>query len=297
MSVYEAKERRLKILLYIVVMVFSLYGASKEDLSQRKISGFETLIIDLTAPIQASVVYLKTSLVNIVDHYFLNVGASKENQKLEKAIDDLNNKIFKYQELARENKRLKNLLQFGQGISYQKVLAQIVAWDASSDFKVFRINKGLEDGIRLQSPVVTSNGLVGYIVRLTNHFADILTILDANNRVDGIVSRTRSHGIVEGMSQRKCLMRHISRAEPVILNDLVITSGLGNIYPKGIKIGTISKIERESYGITQYVEIHPSVDFRSLEEIIVLVAKNEEVRKKEWEILDNPNVLNKEQKQ
>lgn len=291
MKIFEGRESRLKTLLFILVMIAALHGASKEDLSIRKSSSFEVLVIDLVSPIHASIVYVKRAVTSLFDDYFLNISASKENKVLRKEVDKLKNQIFKYEELAKENKRLKNLLGFGTDTSYKRVLAQIVAWDASSDFKVLRINKGLEDGIKIQSPVVTSNGLVGYIVRLTNHFADILTILDSNNHVDAIVTRTRSHGMIEGLSQGKCTMQHVLRVAPLVLNDLVITSGLGNIYPKGIQIGTISKIERESYGTTQYVEVRPSVDFRSLEEIIVLVAHSEADRKKEWQLLDSSEVL------
>jgi rod shape-determining protein MreC len=188
---------------------------------------------------------------------------------------------------VKENKRLKGLLRFGEEIPRKKILAQIVGWDAASDFKVLRINKGLKDGIQLQSTVITSQGLVGYIYRLTNSFSDIITILDSNNRVDGIVQRTRSHGIVEGFSGRTCQMKYVKRAEPIILNDLVLTSGLGNIYPKGLKVGSISHIERESFGITQQVEITPAVDFGRLEEVVVLVVEGDEQRRRELETLND----------
>jgi rod shape-determining protein MreC len=138
----------------------------------------------------------------------------------------------------------------------------------------------------LQAPVVTSVGLVGYIYRLTDHFADILTVLDNNNRVDGLIQRVRAHGIVEGYSSEKSLMKYVSRTEPIILGDVVITSGLGNIYPKGIRVGGVSKIERESYGITQYVEITPAVDFGLLEEVVILLAEGDEQKRREWEALD-----------
>ena len=81
-------------------------------------------------------------------------------------------------------------------------------------------------------------------------------------------------------------MKYISRAEPIILGDVVITSGLGNIYPKGIKVGTVSRIERESYGITQDVEINPAVDFGRLEEVVILLSDEDEQKRREWQALD-----------
>src|SRR5690606_20693024 len=126
----------------------------------------------------------------------------------------LQSELLATMEITKENQRLKELLKFGQIQDHQEILAQIVAWDASSDFRVIRINKGSKDGVRLQAPVVTAAGVVGYIYRLTDHFADVLTILDPNNRVDGLVARIRAHGIIEGYSNRRTIMKYVTRTEP-----------------------------------------------------------------------------------
>lgn len=284
---FTGKEKQgPKLILNILVLGVALFVASKQEITLKKSSVFEDLMVDFIAPMQRSVTFLHGKMLSIFEHYFNNVNASKQNQTLVKKVSQLERKIFEYEELDRENRRLKELLRFGEDISWKKVLAQIVAWDASSDFRVLRINKGLLDGIKLQSTVVTDEGLVGYIYRLTNHFADILTILDPNNRIDGIVQRIRSHGVVEGFTNGKCLMKYVARARPVILNDLVLTSGLGNVYPKGLEIGQVSRIERESYGAMHYIEILPSVNFGRLEEVMVLVSQEDRIKKREWEILD-----------
>ncbi len=205
---------------------------------------------------------------------------------IKRKLSALEGKIFSLDEIEKENIRLKKLLRFGENTFTQKILAQVVAWDSNSDLKVLRINKGSKDGLRLQAPVVTHNGLVGYIYRLTGHFADVLTILDPNNRVDGILKNSRSHGIIEGYSGAFCIMKYVSSSNDVELGEVVVSSGLGNIYPKGLKIGTVTEIERQSYGITQYLEIKPTVDFNTLEEVIVLNAKDDHLKKIEWEALE-----------
>ncbi len=298
MRLIEDKDRRQRAILNFIVLFISLVGVAKRNYVLDKTSAFEDILIDSFAPLQSSVTSVRSEVGNFFDHYIANISASKNNIELSRKIEDLENKIFEFKELSKENKRLKKLLDFGEGISYRKVLAQVVAWDANSDFKVIRINKGLKDGVQLQAAVVTSEGLVGYIYRLTDHFADILTVLDANNRVDGLIQRVRSHGIIEGYNNEKSIMKYISRAEPIILGDIVITSGLGNIYPKGIKVGTVSHIERESYGITQNVEITPAVDFGRLEEVVILLSDEDEQKRREWEALDqmDEDADNKEKK-
>ena len=277
---------RVKTIINVIVISLALYGVSKRDVTVRETSVFENFMMDTLAPLQRGVTFVHKRIVSSFDHYIFNVNASKANLSLAGEVKDLKKKIFVLEELQRENKRLKKLLLFGEELNREKILAQVVGWDSSSDFRVLRINKGYKDGIRLQSTVVTSDGVVGYIYRLTDHFADILTILDPNNRVDVIVSRTRSNGILEGFSGWKCIMKYVTRTDPVKLNDLVITSGLGNIYPRGLRVGTVSRVERESYGITQNIQISPTVDFSKLEEVVVLVAENNTRKILEWQALD-----------
>lgn len=286
MRLIEDRERRQRAVLNVIVLLISFIGVAKRSYVVEQTSPFENLLIDSFAPVQDSVTSFRSRVSSFFDHYLMNIGASKDNYLLKSKVKELENQIYKLSEVARENKRLKRLLQFGDEIAYKKILAQVVAWDASSDFRVIRINKGLKDGVSLQSPVITSQGLVGYIYRLTDHFADILTVLDGKNRVDGLIKRVRAHGIVEGFNNEKSIMKYVSRAEPIILGDIVMTSGLGNIYPKGINIGSVSKIERESYGITQKVEITPAVDFGRLEEVAILSSEGDEQKRREWNALD-----------
>jgi len=274
-----------KIVINILVLLLSLHGISQRDFRKNETSAFEKILLSVFTPIQELVTFTQNSIKSSMNHYLLIVNKSKDNEKFKKKVSVLENMLFKYKELERENLRLKDLLKFGQEIPRQKVLAQVVAWDATSTRKVLRINKGEADGVSLNSTVVTSNGVVGYIYQTSKNYSDIITILDQNNRVDAIVSRTRSHGIVEGYNDTNCIMKYVTKTEPVVLNDEVITAGLGEIYPKGLKVGTISKIERESYGITQFVEITPSVNFGKLEEVIVLISGGDVDKAEEEEIL------------
>lgn len=286
MQLLEDKDRRLKIVLNVVILTIAFFSMARRSPELSETSMAERAMIDLLAPIQRGVTNFRMSIVYFFDDYVANINASKNNLLLNKKLEEYEEKIFRHQETLSENQRLKKLLRFGATIPYEKVLAQVVSWDASSDAKVIRINKGAKDGLKLQSPVVTSDGLVGYIYRLTNHFADVLTILDSNNRVDALLQRIRVHGIIEGDNRDGAVVKYISRSEPVVLGDMMVTSGLGNIYPKGIKIGHVSRIEREIYGITQDVEVAPSVDFGRLEEVIILILEGNDKKQLEWKALD-----------
>ena len=254
--------------------ILALYGVANQNYKVDSVSVFDQLLIELLAPIQSGTLSMKKSITSAIDHYVMIVNTSKENIELKKEVAKLEGAVFSLQEVEKENERLKRLLEFGKDISHKKVLAQIVSWDSTNEFKVLRINKGSNHGLKELSPVITMTGLVGYVYRVTPNFADVLTILDQNNRVDTIVMRTRTHGIVEGTSSFKCRLKYVARTEKLELGDVILTAGLGEIYPKGIKVGTISKVDKESYGITQEIEITPSVDFYKLEEVVVLLEKS-----------------------
>lgn len=255
----------------LIVVGLALYGFAMQNYQVGQASFFQKVIIELMAPIQRGTVSVKEQVAYTLDHYVNIVNTSKENVGLKRQVETLESKIFDLNEVEKENERLKQLLEFGKDIPRKKVLAQVVSWDASNEFKVLRINKGSNDGLTLLSPVITRTGLVGYVYRVSSNYSDILTILDQNNRVDTIVSRTRTHGIVEGFSDFKCQLKYVPRTEQLTLQDEIITAGLGEIYPKGIKVGRISKIDKENFGITQRIEIEPSVDFQKLEEVVVLI--------------------------
>lgn len=287
MRSYQQDGQRVKLILNIIVLGLAFFSFSRKPSSYRESSAFEIFMVDSITPLQQSVNSLHSEISSFFEHYVKNVSASKENVDLKRKISDLENQLFVTEEIRKENKRLKNYLEFGVEQNVRKILAQIVARDASSDYRVLRINKGQKHGVKLQSTVVTSSGLVGYVFRLTDHYSDVLTILDSNNKIDGVVERIRAHGLLEGDSNSSMEMKYVTRTEPIILNDLVITAGLGNIYPKGIKVGRVIKIERQSYGITQYVEVKPEVNFGILEEVIVLAEPVNQRKQKEWEALDN----------
>lgn len=265
-----------KIFNTTIVLILSLWGMVVHNYESKMNSYFENVVIELFAPIQRGTMSLKESINATFDHYIFITNTSKENVKLKDKVDVLQEKLFTMEEVKKENNRLKSLLDFAKDIPRKKVLAQIVGWDPSNEFKVLRINKGSNDGIKTMQPVITNNGLVGYVYRVSNNFSDILTIIDQNNKVDAIIVRTRTHGIVQGDANSQCLLKYVARNEKVEVGDEVVSAGLGNIYPKGIRIGVVSNISKENYGITQAIDIEPSVVFRKLEEVLVLFDQPED---------------------
>ncbi len=118
--------------------------------------------------------------------------------------------------------------------------------------------------------VISPEGVVGQILKVAPHYATVLLVTDYNSAIDSIVQKTRARAIVEGKGENRCQLKYLLRAEEVNVGDVILTSGLGGNFPKGLLIGEIRKVEKKGYGIFQYAEIAPSVDLTKLEEVLVI---------------------------
>jgi rod shape-determining protein MreC len=262
---------KIKIVNHLLVLVLAVFGLASKRFDFEEMTVFQKIMAEIVSPMQQGISAGQKSVNDLVDNYLRIVKTNQENHKLKERLSQLENDLFNLEEVRRENFRLKQMLAYSEEISQKKILAQVIGWDSANQFKVLRLNKGSDDGIQIMSPVITHKGLVGYVYRMTRHYADVLTILDSNNRVDVIVERTRTHAIVEGIYNFSCALKYVNKNEPIELGDRLITAGVGGIYPKGIKVGIISSIEKETTGMTLDVEVTPSVDFHKLEEVLVLL--------------------------
>ena len=262
---------KTKIVNNLMVAVLAIYGISQKRFDLNETTLFHQLVTEVMAPVQEGLASSKKSVTFLWENYLLIVNTSKENNILKKQISRLESDLTTMEEVRKENLRLKRLLSYSDEMSHQRLMAQVVGWDSANEFKVIRLNKGKNHGIKVMAPVITDHGLVGYVYRVTDNYADVLTILDQNNRVDIMIERTRTHGIVEGVFNFKCALKYIMRNEPVEVGDKLITAGVGGIYPKGIKVGMVTDITKENFGMTLSIEVIPSVDFDKLEEVLVLI--------------------------
>jgi rod shape-determining protein MreC len=121
--------------------------------------------------------------------------------------------------------------------------------------------------------VLTPEGIVGRTFRVGSDYSDVLLIIDSNSTFDAIIERSRARGIVRGAKGNMCRLEFTKRTEDIVAGDTVVSSGLGGIFPKGIRVGVISEVESKPYGIFMHADIIPSVDFSKLEEVFVVLKK------------------------
>jgi rod shape-determining protein MreC len=173
-------------------------------------------------------------------------------------------------EVELENARLRRLLAFRPEVPEDVVTGRVIGADALGLSRSLAINRGTADGIRRGAAVLAPEGIVGQVLLAGRHASRVLLVTDHNSGVDGIVQRTRARGIVEGAVGGGCGLKFVKRTERLQVGDLVISSGMDGIFPKGLPIGHIVTIDKRGQGLFQYATVEPAVDFARLEEVFVV---------------------------
>lgn len=206
------------------------------------------------------------------DGYVALRRVEEENRRLRQEVQALKGQIGELREAAAAGARLAALLEFKTFVQPETVAAQVVGRDSTNWFRGLVLDKGERDGVRTEMGVITRGGAVGRVVKTTPATSVVLLITDPNNAVTGLVQRTRDEGIVEGTPARRARMKYLPLLSAVREGDLVVTSGLGGVFPKGLPIGTVTRIEKAEGELFQSAELVPSVDVSRLEEVLVVTS-------------------------
>ena len=207
--------------------------------------------------------------------YLALQGTRAENQTLRQEVARLQQENARLREMAAASTRLRDLLELKERLSYATISAHVVGRDPSNWYRSIVINKGARDGLAVDMGVVTPSGIVGRLVKVYDRFAIVLLMIDPNNAVTGLVQRTRDEGIVEGTERGLARIKYLPLLSTVKVGDRVVTSGLAGGFPRGLPIGTITKIERREAELFLSAEIVPDSDFAKLEDVLVVTSPRE----------------------
>lgn len=234
----------------------------------------EQLIIEIIAPLQKLIKVTVSTTEELWIKYFGLINAHDENMRMKREIESLQMENARYQELLATNQRLQKLLQF-KNITDQPVLAaQVIGRDPTGWFQSVMIDKGKNDGLKVNMPVVNAEGVVGKLVSVSFNYAKVLLLIDQNSAVDCIIQSSRDNGMVKGLSSKVCILDYMLKTSDVQVGDMVVTSGLGRVFPKGIPVGEVVEVEDPPGELFKDVKISPSVDFSKLEELLVILKED-----------------------
>lgn len=268
-----------KLAVTIVLLSVAFCGMIIYSL-QSDANGISSSVSTVVSPLQKIVYNINSRVKEAVD-FFLNFSEVKlENEELKKKNTKLANELIEYESLKDEVERLREALNFTESKNnYKYVGVNIIGYSGNSLSDGYIIDKGSNDGINKNMVVVSSKGLVGKVTKVASNFAIVQSILNENIAVAVMDQQTReATGVLQGLSDKKdnnmTVVYNLPISSDVKEGDIIITSGLGKIYPKEIPVGTVVSVEEDNVRVMKSAVVEPFVNFNEVEELFVVIPNS-----------------------
>lgn len=261
----------------ILLMVLSFVSDGKTN------TPFQVIADYTVVPMQKGINYVGTWLGDLGDNLETLKSLRKENEKLQEQVDSLTIEKNNLQQEQAELERLRELYKLDLNYSdYEKVGAHVIANNGSNWFSTFTIDKGSEDGIKVDQNVMAGSGLVGIVTKTGPHWAEVRSIIDDSSNVSAMMLSTSDTCIVRGdltlMQDGVISFEQLAKTEePIEVGEQVVTSYTSSKYLQGILIGYVSEIHDDANNLTRSGYITPAVDFTHLQEVLVVTKTKAEM--------------------
>jgi rod shape-determining protein MreC len=230
---------------------------------------FERTVMTIFSPVPKTVNWVGQTAADMYHGYLDMRRSVNENLELHRKVIELTTENLKLHQSEGDLKRLRSLLGYADQFSMPTGMAQAIMLDTSGRFKAIIIDRGSNAGIQVNDAVVNANGLIGRVVLTTKDLSKVQLIIDGNSSAGVLVERTRRQGVLRGDGGGGAQLYDIPSLADVQPGDKVLTAGIDGIYPKGIPVGIVTKAEK-GQELFKNITVRPSVDFGSIEEVIVL---------------------------
>ncbi|NKB82238.1 MAG: rod shape-determining protein MreC [Nitrospirales bacterium] len=225
----------------------------------------------LTIPIQG-LANLDRGVRDLWNHYLALQGVHEQNIVLQGEIDQLRGALNQLREQALAVERLSTLLKFQRRLEPQTIAARVIGRNTSNWYQALILDKGEADGLARDMGVMTPAGVVGKIIKTHSSSSIVLLLTNRNIAIASLVQRTRDEGIVQGMDRGRIRIKYLPPLSSVQPNDQIVTSGLTGGFPRGLLIGHINHVTEHDGALFQSADLVPAVDFRKLEEVLIIVS-------------------------
>lgn len=271
----EPKRGNPRLLIILVVISLVLVTLYFREGNSGPLHGARSVTLAITAPISAAGTFI-TSPFHSVGDFFVGLGVSKKRlDALEKQNEQLRARLADLEEARQENDRLRALVDFAEARKLAKLGARVIGRPMNMWEGVITIDRGSKDGIAAGMPVVAAQGLVGQVAVVAAHSSEVRLISDQQSGVAAMIQSSRTPGVVRGSVGGDLSMDFVSRNSLPQAGDVVITSGMGGVYPSGIVVGDVTAVDDRRGELYPRVTVKSRVPIDSIEEVIVLVGANQ----------------------
>ena len=228
-----------------------------------------------TSPIQSNLSASWTSIKSLWGSYIWLVHTKEKNVELEDTLTQLEGEVKLLRELSQENNSLRKLLEFKLATGFGGVVASVIGYDPSGWLQTVTIGKGRAHGVEEKLPVIQTGAVIGQVSAASNESAHVLLLTDRSSGVGAVVQRSRARGVVFGTGGKRCRFDYVGQDEDIVVSDIVVTSGMDGVFPKGIEIGKVTRVRKNANQVFLDVDIAPTVDFAHLESVFVVTDDSE----------------------
>ncbi len=229
----------------------------------------------VVTPVQGGITGVKNFFSNTFDKFFNYDKVAAENDSLKQKLTEAEKNVEQYKAFEEENARLKELLDIKEKkADFKFTSTRVIAKEPGDWFDIYTIDKGSLSGIVVNCPVITSYGFAGIVKEVGPNYSKVISLINTNSVVGAVVPRTGDVAVVEGDFELNkkglCKLSFIDNKLTINIGDIVETSGLGGIFPSGIRLGRIEDILPDAHGVSRYAIIRPAVDFSKLKQVYVI---------------------------
>jgi len=259
-----------------VLMILSLHlissGVKPGSFALRPVG----MTLSVMSPLQGAINHLAQGSTGVLRDYFDLINVRRDNERLKAELALMKTNQSRLVELETENRHLSDLLDLRDVLGGNSIAANVIGSDANGLSRTLVISQGATSGLRPGMAVLSFQGVVGKVIAVSPNASRVLIIDDHNSALDAFDQRTRTRGIVAGVVDDGITMKYVERSQDVRPGDVIVTSGLDAIFPRGLLIGTIKSVSGAGPGMFLNVAISPAVDFRGLEQVLVVTQMPEQ---------------------
>lgn len=265
--------RRRSGYLFLAVMIGHVILISAQVNSRSGVPVLEAVTFGVFAEAQRGLSTGVSGLRRAWNRYVWLRGVEAENADLRRQLDEVRVQYQERRALADHARQLEELLVLRDRSNLQTVAAEVIAASASPDFRTLTIDKGTSQGLKADMAVIAAAGVVGRLVVPSLGAAKVQLLIDRNAAAGALIERSRAQGVaVGGGDDERLRLDYVSEASDVVVGDLVVTSGIDGIYPKGFTLGRIDSVEKSGPAYKR-ITIKPAVNFSSLETVLVVLTQ------------------------
>ncbi len=271
-----------KPLLILIIAALLLGVLALATSGNRTATWVENAVGTVTTPVQSFAAEASAAITGFFQRIFKTTDADQENEQLRVKLAQYEQIENQLKDEQLENERLRALLKYAEEQQFGSyITARVIAKDQGVWFKVFTINAGRRQGVEEDMPVVNAAGLVGRVTEVGATWSKVTAILDTTSAVSVMVERTRDNGMVRGLlkgdNSEQLELYYLPAGSDLVPGDVIVTNGMGGIFPKGIVVGTVIEVSRQSADTQAGNAIlQPAADFRHIEEVMVLTDASPE---------------------